>query len=250
MEYNVKIKLFKKDYLVYTYRVSIRKGFKRRFKTRKMIYDDFTLAKKKARQNLNKSVSRTKNKVFDLARANSHSFFYFVTLTFDPLRVNSYDYRVVGKEMTKWLSLLKKKYPSLAYLGVPELHKSGRYHFHFLMSDISEILTDSTHKTSTGDIIYNLDFYDLGFSTATKIYDKDRVTRYIAKYLTKDLLAYTKNKKRYWHSYNLRKPTELYFLQDDLEAYHKGLFSSARFHKKISNTEQEVNIFDTDTVSF
>lgn len=64
---------------------------------------------------------------------------------------------------------------------------------------------DSGKRTSNGDIIYNVGKYRLGFSTATKVRDPRRVTQYIGKYVTKDLCAVTKGKKRYWCSRNLNQ---------------------------------------------
>lgn len=150
------------------------------------------------------SLSRTKKRIYDYARSNE--FTYFVTLTFNPEKVDSYSCDDSYKHMSTWLNNMRKKYPDLKYLGVPELHKSGRFHFHFLMSDdIKSDLSDSGKKDK-GHIIYNVGSYRLGWSTAIEIYDKHKVPSYMVKYISKDLKERSPNKRRYWNSHNLVLP--------------------------------------------
>lgn len=152
------------------------------------------------------SVSRTKNSIYQLAR--SERWEYFITLTFDPKVVNSLDYDAVVKKLCSWLSNIKKRVaPALAYVIVPELHKSGRFHFHGLIKNTQGlIMTDSGYRTQQDAVIYNISSYNLGFSTATKIIDSAKACGYFTKYITKDLCCLTKNKKRYWASRNIDRP--------------------------------------------
>ena len=53
--------------------------------------------------------------------------------------------------------------------------------------------------------IYNLTNYKLGFTTISEIQDQEKVSNYISKYATKELIT-IKHKKRYWYSRNLEKP--------------------------------------------
>ena len=151
------------------------------------------------------SKSRTIQKIYEISRANTWE--YFITLTFNPEKVDSFNYQDVVKKLSKWLNHLKERYsPDLKYIIVPELHKSGRYHFHGLFSDIGNMpLVDSGKRLPDGSTIYNIGNYTLGFTTATNIKDNARVTSYIAKYITKELCAVTANKKRYWCSKNLNR---------------------------------------------
>lgn len=150
------------------------------------------------------SINRTINSVYDLARSNSWE--YFVTLTFNPDKVDSFDYNVVTKKLSNWLIVLRRNNPGVKYLGVPERHKTGRYHFHFLFADVNFDLVDSGKYTDKGLTIYNIGNYKWGFSTAIKIYNTDGISKYICKYITKDLCFDTKDKKRYWRSKNLNLP--------------------------------------------
>lgn len=180
------------------------------------------------------SMNRTKNKVYYLARSNDWEWFF--TLTFDPVLVDSYNYDDCTAKLSVWLNNMRKKCPDMKYLVVPEQHKSGRWHFHGLFANCDNLgFVDSGKRTKTGDIIYNVGKYRLGFSTATKVRDPRRVTQYIGKYITKDLCAVTKGKKRYWCSRNLDQaevekkyytPDALPLLLDQLQDMATSITSS------------------------
>lgn len=157
------------------------------------------------KRSISVSTNRAKNMIYDYARSND--FDWFVTMTFDPQKVDSFDYAECSRSLSQWLNNVRKRNaPDIRYLFVPELHKSGRYHFHGLMGDIGTLrLVDSGHRNN-GQIIYNIDNYKLGFTTATKIQDKKRTATYIGKYITKELSGHIKGKKHYWTSRNLELP--------------------------------------------
>jgi len=149
------------------------------------------------------SMSRTKQSVNYLARSNN--FQWFVTWTFNPEKVDSFDYAACVQHLSDWLSNAKKRCPDMHYIVVPERHKSGRYHFHGLLGACDDLgFVDSGHR-SKGDVIYNIGSYKLGFTTATRIKDMKRVAGYILKYITKDLIGVTKGRKRFWASRNLNR---------------------------------------------
>lgn len=207
------------------------------------------------------SLSRTKQKVYDLAYANEWDM--FITLTFsddvlkDKYNDGAWNYEVCTKALHSFFTVLKRKYPQVAYLGVPELHHNfynvlngdivlykgkwftdkdyqmllnkknrtvieqdlvnnvmnevykRRFHFHFLFNHFpfSE-LEDSGEKTENGQVIYNLMNYTLGFTTCTLIQSLSASQYYVTKYISKDLIALSKGKRRYWSSKNLKKPIE------------------------------------------
>jgi len=167
-----------------------------------VMYEDYEIKANKERS-LKNSKSRTIQKIYEITRSNKWE--YFITLTFNPEKVDSFNYDEVVKKLSKWLNNIKSVYaPDLKYIIVPELHKSGRFHFHGLFADIGSMqLVDSRKKLSDGTVIYNIGNYKLGFTTATKIKDNARVSSYITKYISKDLCVVTANKKRYWCSRNL-----------------------------------------------
>lgn len=166
------------------------------------------------------SVSRTINTLYEYARSNIWE--YFFTLTFNPDKTDSFDYDTSVKAMSQWINNIKKKYsPDLKYIFVPEQHKSGRWHFHALVSNIGNMtLVDSGKLTDNDDIIYNIDNYKKGFTTATKIKDTKRASSYITKYLTKQTdNKIPKGRKRYWVSRNIKKAYVSEELMNEKEKY-------------------------------
>lgn len=164
---------------------------------------------------IQQSLSTTKNKIYNISRSNIWE--YFITLTFDREKVDSSNYEDICKRLTMFLNNIKKRgSPDLKYLIVPELHKDKEhYHFHGLLSDCGEIkFLPSGHYTKEGDKIYNVKDWKLGFTTATKVKDTQRVSSYITKYLSKDLCGLLKNKKRYYTSQNINVTEGEYFLVD------------------------------------
>lgn len=205
----------------------------------------------KSARSLASSKNRTINCIYDIARSNDWD--YFLTLTFDPKKIDSFDYELVSKKLSQWIDNFKRKNaPDLKYILVPELHKSGRYHFHGLLKDIGNMkLINSGHKDSSGNVIYNLGNYKLGFSTVTKINDVRRCSSYISKYITKDLCFNTFGKKRYWASRNLDEPvvTNLVLSPQEIEdmiltfnreiVFQKTIECTGYYNLKVSYYELE-----------
>lgn len=185
------------------------------------------------------SVTRSKNKIHDLAR--SEKWQYFVTLTFDGAKTDRYDYEECIKKCRKWLNHQRSRYaPDLAYIFVSEKHKDGAYHFHGLITNVGNMKIDDsgrvaigksscvrTQKNQSYPTIYNLSGWKFGWSTATPIKDSYKATNYITKYVTKDICADLKGKRRYIASKNLHEPTELKILltPDDCDWYAQTMFN-------------------------
>lgn len=166
-----------------------------------------TLSEESKSRSLSVSSNRTINQIYYLARSNIWD--WFITLTFDPEKVNSFDYDECVSYLSVWLNnIKKKKCANLKYIMVPELHKSGRFHFHGLFADCPELNFIDSGKYIDGQKIYNIGSYTAGFSTASRVGDNNRVTKYLAKYVTKDLIAVSSGRKRYWASRNLDKAVE------------------------------------------
>lgn len=151
------------------------------------------------------SVNRSKRNLYHIARSNDWE--YFITLTFKREDSDASNYDEVSKKVRNWLSNIKlRASPEFKYLVVPELHKDGiNYHFHGLVANIGNLeITDSGKiDKKSGKVIYNLSGWKWGFSTATKIESNERVTNYLGKYITKDLMNRLKYKKRYYVSQNI-----------------------------------------------
>lgn len=179
------------------------------------------------------STSRTVNTVYNIARSNEWD--WFITLTFNPEKVDSFDYGKCVHKLSVWLSNLRKIAPDMKYIIVPEKHKSGRYHFHGLMANTGDIeFVDSGKHARNGQTVWNIGNYKLGFSTATRVNDCSKVTKYIAKYITKELCSSTFGKKRYWASRNCeRVEGEEYIFPDSEKKQLEALLEKGCFSKTV-----------------
>lgn len=148
-----------------------------------------------------RSCYRSKTAIFDIARANTWD--WFLTLTFSPEEVDRYDYDDIVGRMDTFMQYLRRN--GCQWLVVPELHKDGAYHFHGLC--LGQLpLKDSGHLDPGGHTIYNIPGYKLGFTTVTEVQDQGRVSSYITKYTTKELLgSIPSGRKRYWASRSLQR---------------------------------------------
>lgn len=178
---------------------------------------------KRDRRNLRRAQRRAKNKIYQLGRANSWE--WFVTLTLNPEKVDRYDYDACARKVRNQLIKMRRHYPEMESLVIAERHKDGAYHFHGLFFGIpDEAFTDSGVTTRSGKTVYNLGKYTMGFTTATRVEDSARAANYLAKYITKELLAATPGRKRYWRSDGLQEPVERNILMtgEQQRAYYWG----------------------------
>ncbi len=188
---------------------------------------------------LNSSINRTKKMIYDYGRGNVWE--WFITLTFKPVEeFNTENFEECKKKVTKWFKNVRANYcKDIKYLIVPEMHTSGAWHFHCLVSNCDELdfdiavnqrryLKDKNGeyildkygarvpnkyfgqelRTSypDGQYIYNIRQYKNGWTTATKIADTHKAVSYVIKYVTKDLCEIAFGKRRYLPSNNLEMP--------------------------------------------
>lgn len=163
----------------------------------------------KKEYSLRSSVSRTRAKIEALAR--SGDFTHFVTLTYDPKKIDRYDYNACIKKFNIWLNNLKKVAPNLQALFIPEFHlKNGlidekgtkvyAIHFHGLIGRI-EGLNLQFKGRRKGNNVFSLDNWKYGFSDVTLIANREACCRYIRKYISKQLVSISrtyKNRHRYF----------------------------------------------------
>lgn len=164
------------------------------------------------KQNMKRSIQV----IYDLARCNE--FDWFVTFTFNPDKVDSFDYDSCCSALALWLDVMRKR--GVLWLVVPEQHDSGRWHFHALVQGQLDLVPATSPYTgallydSSGDQIFNCGNFDWGYTTATAIRDRQRTASYISKYVTKSLNV-PKGKKRYWASRKLKRPAESFHIISD-----------------------------------
>lgn len=148
-------------------------------------------------ESLRCSISRTKKRIKSIAL--SGQFNWFCTYTFSPDIVDRYDYYSVSKLFGKYLAFLRRKFPNLQYLVVPEKHKDGAFHFHGLFSNLDTQFAG--YFVKSGETYHDV-LYKYGFTQCSKVRDPIRVANYISKYITKELVISSKHNRRYWYSYS------------------------------------------------
>lgn len=155
------------------------------------------------------SLNRTKELIRDIVLCND--FELFCTFTFDPSKVDSYSFPTCWRVMSGWLhhqqNRSRERNKDFKYLIVPEQHKSGRWHFHALVSGYVGTLHDSGLKSYSLRPIYNMTSFRSGFTTAVKIDSKEGVSSYVSKYITKDFIRVF-NQRRFFCSRNLVRPVK------------------------------------------
>ena len=149
---------------------------------------------------MRESISRAKNKIFELAFCNSWE--YFFTATLDPAKYDRTDLEKFHKDLTQWFRDYKKKYNTkIDFLLIPELHADGKsWHMHGFLKGIpiehlKQFKIGDTmgkalaEKVKNGDIVYNWEAYakKFGFCDLEPIRNHEAVSKYITKYINKNL---------------------------------------------------------------
>ena len=106
---------------------------------------------------------------------------------------------------------------------------------------MNEFVTTSESRTVTAHEIFNNNIsfrsFKYGFTTVSKIEDTQKVSSYITKYITKELISATKGKHRYLYSKNLEVPKV-----ENVMAHDKELFmKSVEVNPKVSHQKKYVD---------
>lgn len=144
--------------------------------------------KEKKQSNIDRSIRRSKQKIRAIANLNEWS--YFITLTFDKMKVGDrHDYDKLKRITLEYFKNQSKKY-DIKYLLVPEPHKDGALHFHGLVYDPNNSmkLVDSGKKDDSGRNIYNFTSWlrYKGWNDVTMVESHVKCANYISKYVTKE----------------------------------------------------------------
>lgn len=130
------------------------------------------------------NVRRAKQKVFKLAMLNR--FTHFTTWTLSKEEIDRYDEKEVSKKTKIFLGNQTRR-RDLTYIIIPEHHKDGAIHMHGLIRGDFDMV-DSGLVTVKGQTVYNMPQWKYGWSTAIELDDNVlRISRYITKYITKDM---------------------------------------------------------------
>ena len=169
---------------------------------------------------LDENIQRAKNAIFEYAFCNPWDWFF--TGTLDPKKYDRSDLEKFHKDLTQWFRDYGKKHNlQIKFLLVPELHTDGiSWHIHgflrglpkehleqFVVGDVmGKALADKVKK---GDVVYNWLPYAIkfGFCDLEPIRNAEAVSKYIMKYINKNLATSVKelNAHLYYHSRGLNK---------------------------------------------
>lgn len=152
--------------------------------------------------NISRSKRRAKKHLFDYILCNN--FTNFCTLTLNPKEIDRNDYAAIMRRLSQYLDNRVRR-NGLKYVGVPELHKNGGFHFHFLTNDVLPLVDSGTvirpdrakpvrvetarrqgYDLNACRKVYNISDWRLGFTTSIYTYgEPEAVANYIGKYITK-----------------------------------------------------------------
>lgn len=133
---------------------------------------------------LSNNLSRAKSKINEYAQCNSWD--YFVTFTLNKDKYDRYNLKQFQKDFSEFLHGYNKRCDEdekVKYILVPEQHKDGAWHMHGLIKGIKKkdiVVNNNGYLTWKK---YNDKF---GYMSMDTIKDKDKVSSYILKYITKD----------------------------------------------------------------
>lgn len=157
-----------------------------------------------------REIWKIKTKIKDYVLCNDFNTFW--TLTFNSDR---YDYDAAFEKLSKWIRKMRDKYGKFRYIVIPEIHKDGAIHFHAVFGGFKGPLIDSgvKHRNVT---VFNCADWEYGFTTITRMRNKEKCASYVTKYFTKDMQnsIVGKDKKKYWLSRGLRLPAVTYSADD------------------------------------
>lgn len=149
---------------------------------------------------LEESISRTRSTIFELAICNDWE--WFVTLTLNPEYHDRQDLNSYKKKLSTWIKNYNRIHKTnLKYLLIPEQHSDGQsWHMHGLIIGLPiEHLHEFTLQEklpikmiielAKGNKLYNWPAYEktFGYISISKIRDIENASKYITKYITKDL---------------------------------------------------------------
>lgn len=149
--------------------------------------------------------SRAKQKIKELAICNDFEYFYTQTLKDNRENLDNF-----VKDIQKHFKAYKRKNKNFIYLIIYEKHKDGKsYHLHGLVGGLGlDVYENNNGYLSLADL------EDLGFNSLSKIQDKQKVSNYITKYISKDFVKTSKGQS-YFRSYGLKEAKRTYI--DDLD---------------------------------
>lgn len=151
-------------------------------------------------EKLDNNICRAKQRIFELAFCNPWDWFF--TGTLDASKYDRTNLEQFHADITQFFRLYGRKHKiKISFLLIPELHSDGKtWHMHGLLQGLPEnhlqrfkkgmrmgkALAD---KVLAGDAVFNWKAYQekFGFCDLEPVRNTEAVSKYITKYITKDL---------------------------------------------------------------
>lgn len=143
--------------------------------------DVFSSYNSSSNAKLSRNLFRAKNTIFEYARCNDWDFFFTGTLS--PEKNDRYDISTFKDRWRNFIKYQQRKGNDIKFLLIPEKHKDGAWHFHGLLRGIPDC-----DLRSFGVRFNWLSFEKkFGFNSLERIKNHEAVSKYLTKYITKDL---------------------------------------------------------------
>lgn len=189
---------------------------------------------------LENNLSRARQKIFEYAYCNDWE--WFVTLTLDKEKFDRYDLEKWHKSLTKWLQNYKRKTGlKISFLLVPEQHKDGAWHAHGLLAGLPESVLQPFEPGTPlhGSKYLNWSDYaeKYGFVSVGRVGNHEAVSKYITKYVTKDMARLNQqlHARLYYNSRGLKTAEAIssgfvYSGNLDISPDYEGEYCSVRWY--------------------
>lgn len=166
----------------------------------------------KEAEKLANNISRAKSLIFEYAFCNQWD--YFITLTISPDKYDRYNLAAYVKDLGKFLNNYNTNHHSkIQYILIPEQHEDGAWHMHGL---ISGILPKHLIINEHGYLDWPMYANKFGFCSLDTLHNHEAVSKYITKYVTKELLSRDYGQRTYYCSKGLQR-AELLFRIPNVE---------------------------------
>ena len=159
-------------------------------------------------ERLDESISRTKSRIYEIARCNPWE--YFVTLTLDKTKIDCYDIKGFTVKFNRMISDTNKdRERKIQYMIIPEKHKNGAFHFHGFIMGLTE---EDVRKNKNKYLEWGSYRDKFGYCSLSQIRSIEACSAYCKKYITKDLRATIKKKgaNMYYCSLGLSRGERVY----------------------------------------
>ena len=159
---------------------------------------------------LENNLCRAKSTVRELALCNDWD--YWCTFTLSPDKQNRYDLEAFVKKFSEFIHNYNRRCDpedKVKYLLVPEKHQDGAWHMHGLIKGIRK---KDLYKNQNGYLSWKQYDSKFGFISMDGIRNKEAISNYILKYVTKDTLRSVSklNAHAFYSSKNLNRSMEVY----------------------------------------